>query len=260
MDKRFQGKVAFITGGASGIGKATAEAFAAEGANLAIVTVSSLKKAQDAAGEIAAKYGVKAIGLQCDVRIEDQVEAAVSETVEKLGAIDYAFNNAGVGADGVTIMNLPLHEVPEKDWDWVMDVDCKGVFLCMKHEIRQMRKQGSGAIVNTASTAGLKAMADFGAYGPAKAGLIMLTKSAAVENRDAGIRCNVVCPGPTLGTGMADRAFGKNGEKTGAGGGGVPPIFGRPADVADVVLTLCSDACRKVTGNVVTADGGLDVI
>ncbi len=260
MEKRFVGKTAFITGGASGIGKAAAEAFAAEGANLAIITSSSLEKAQNAADEIAGKYGVRAIGIKCDVRVEADVEAAVKATVDAFGSIDCAFNNAGVGADGVTILNLPLHEVPEKDWDWVMDVDCKGVFLCMKHEIKQMRKQGGGSIVNTASTAGLKAMGNFGAYGPAKAGLIMLTKSAAVENRDTGIRCNVVCPGPTLGTGMSERAFGKNGEKAGAGGGGVPPIFGQPQEVADVVLTLCSDAFRKVTGNVVTADGGLDVI
>lgn len=263
MEKRFSGKTALITGGASGIGKATAEAFAAEGANLAIITSSSLEKAQGAADEISQRYGIKAIGLKCDVRVEQDVEAAVGATLEAFGSIDYAFNNAGVGPDNETIMNLPLHEVPVGDWDWIMDVDLKGVFLCMKHELLQMRKQGSGVIVNTASTAGMKAMPGFGAYGPAKAGLIMLTKSAAVENFGTGIRCNVVCPGPTLGTGMADRLFGRDGEKIKRPDGGGPgggPRFGKPQDVADVVLTLCSDSCAKINGNVVTADGGMDVV
>ncbi len=259
MEKRYIGKTALITGGASGIGKATALAFAAEGANIVIVTSTIVDKANALAAQIRETYGVGAIGIRCDVRVEADVEAMMKTAVETFGAVDIAFNNAGVGPDGVNIPLNPLTDVSEHDWDWVMDVDLKGVFLCMKHELRQMKQQGSGCIVNTASTAGMKAIGNFGAYGPAKAGLIQLTKAAAVEMFNTGIRCNVVCPGPTLGTGMADRMFGKP-EEVKAGDPGMPPITGKPEDIADVVLTLCSDACRKVTGNVVTADGGLDVI
>ncbi len=259
MEKRFVGKTALITGGASGIGKATALAFAAEGANVVIVTSTIVDKAVALAEEIKATYGVGAIGLRCDVRVEADVEAVMKAAVDTFGSIDIAFNNAGVGPDGVNIDIAPLTDVSEKDWDWVMDVDLKGVFLCMKHELRQMKKQGSGSIVNTSSTAGMKAMGNFGAYGPAKAGLIMLTKSAAVEMFNTGIRCNVVCPGPTLGTGMADRMFGKP-EDVKPGDPGIPPLTGKPEDIAEVVLMLCSDASHKITGNVVTADGGLDVI
>ena len=259
MEKRFVGKTALITGGASGIGKATALAFAAEGANIVIVTSTIVDKAVALAEQIKADYGVGAIGLRADVRVEADVEAMMKTAVETFGSVDIAFNNAGVGPDGVTIPLAPLTDVTEHDWDWVVDVDLKGVFLCMKHELRQMKKQGSGSIVNTASTAGMKAMANFGGYSPAKAGLIQLTKCAAVECFNTGIRCNVVCPGPTLGTGMADRMFGKP-EYVHAGDPGMPPVTGKPEDIADVVLTLCSDASHKITGNVVTADGGLDVI
>ncbi len=255
--KRFEGKTVIVTGGASGIGRTAAEMFAAEGANVVIGTSTIVDRARSVAAELRKKYGVGAIGLRCDVRVEADVEAMVAAAVENFGRLDFAFNNAGVGPDGVTIPLAPLTEVTEHDWDWVMDVDCKGVFLCMKHELRVMREQGFGCIVNTASTAGLKAMPGFGAYGPAKAGLIQLTKAAACENRDAGIRCNVVCPGPTLGTGMSERMFGSAPEQE---GGGPRPDFRKPADVAQVVLWLCSDESKYVNGNVVTADGGMDIV
>jgi NAD(P)-dependent dehydrogenase (short-subunit alcohol dehydrogenase family) len=251
--KRFEHKTAIITGGASGIGRAAAKMFAAEGANVVIATSTIVDKAQALAWELTRNYGVGAVGVKCDVRSEADVENMISVATQTFGGIDIAFNNAGVGPDGVTIPLAPLAEVTEKDWDWVMDVDCKGVFLCMKHEIRAMQSRG-GCIVNTASTAGLKAMGGFGAYGPAKAGLIMLTKAAACEYRDKGIRCNVVCPGPTKGTGMSERMFGGKPESE------LPPDFRQPEDVAEVVLWLCSDESRHVNGNVVTADGGMDII
>ena len=255
MSGRFSGMTAFITGGASGIGKTTALAFAAEGASIAIATSRSIDKAAALAEELKAAYGVGAIGLKCDVRVEADVEAAVAKTVETFGSLDIAFNNAGVGPDGgVTIPNSEIVDTAEMDWDWVCDVNLKGTFLCLKHELRQMRRQGSGSIVCTASTAGLKPMSAFGAYGPSKAGLIILTKSAALENREYGIRCNVVCPGPTLGTGMADRLFGPNGEKGG------PPRFGKTSDIAATVLWLSDPANSFITGNVICADGGLDII
>lgn len=253
---KFSGKTAFVTGGASGIGKATAIAFAKEGANVAVVTANSVAKAEALAAELKEQYGVEAIGIKCDVRCEADVEAAVKLTVDTFGSLDFAFNNAGVGPDGVTIPLGPITECTESDWDWIMDTNLKGVFLCMKHELRVMQKQNFGSIVNTSSTSSLKAMGNFGAYGPSKAGINYLTKCCAVENTAFGIRCNVVCPGPTLGTGMADRMFGKPGELKPGG----PPRFGKPEDIAVVVTGLCSDECSHITGNIISADGGLDII
>jgi NAD(P)-dependent dehydrogenase (short-subunit alcohol dehydrogenase family) len=265
MKGKFSKKTAFITGGASGIGKETALMFAAEGANIAIVTSTIIDKAAALAEEIKAKFGVGAISIKCDVRKEADVEAAVARTVENFGTIDIAFNNAGVGPDGVTIPLVPLTELTEKDWDWVLAVDLTGVFFCLKHELRQMQKQKSGNIVCTASTAGLKPMGNFGAYGPAKAGLILLTKAAAVENREFGIRCNIVCPGPTMGTGMADRMFGTPAQiaerrKNTPQGAPPGPKMGVPGNIARVVLWLCSEETSHVNGNVITADGGLDIL
>lgn len=255
----FAGKTVFITGGASGIGKATAIAFAREGARIAIVTSTIVDEAERVAKQLEQDYQVQAMALRCDVRVESEVTAAVEAVIARFGTLDIAFNNAGVGPDGVTIPMAPLCDVTEQDWDWVCDVNLKGVFLCMKHELRQMRKQGKGCIVNTASTAGLKALPDFGAYGPSKAGMIQLTKAAALENVSKHIRCNVVCPGPTKGTRLSERSFGKNGEKLkGAPGGG--PKMRSPEEIASVVLWLASDSCDHITGNVINADGGMDII
>jgi NAD(P)-dependent dehydrogenase (short-subunit alcohol dehydrogenase family) len=248
------GKVVVITGGASGIGKATALAFAAEGAKVAIVTARSVTAAAHLVEEIE-ELGGEATYIQCDVTDEAQVEAMVQSVVSRFGAIDFAFNNAGVGPDGVTIPFSPLVELTEADWDTVLDTNLKGVFLCMKHELRQMREQCSGAIVNTSSTGAMRMMPGFGAYGPGKAAVGALTRLAAAENKDKGIRVNVVAPGPTKGTGMSDRLLSclKEGEG--------PPrhLMGVPEDVARVVLWLCSDEASFVTGNVIAVDGGLDV-
>lgn len=261
---KFSNKTVFITGGASGIGRQTAIMFAEEGANIAIVTSTIIDRAQELADRLIADYGVGAIAIKCDVRCEEQVADAVSKTVEAFGSLDIAFNNAGVGPDGVNIPLAPLHELEAKDWNWVLDVDLTGVFHCIKHEVIQMRRQGGGSIVCTASTAGMKPMGNFGAYGPAKAGLILLTKAAAVENRDFGIRCNVVCPGPTMGTGMADRMFGTPEEiaerQKNAPADRPGPKMGVPADIGKVVLWLCSEDANRTTGNVITVDGGMDIL
>ena len=270
MRAGIQGKVVVITGGASGIGKATALAFAREGARVVIVTARSTEAAEATVGEIK-DLGAEAIFVRCDVTQEAQVEAMVAKTVARFGRLDFAFNNAGVGPDGVTIPFAPLTEIVESDWDQVVDTNLKGVFLCLKHELRQMEMQGSGVIVNTSSTAGLRPAPTFGAYGPSKAGIVALTKLAALESRDLGVRVNVVCPGPTSGTGMHERlmscleAQGSSG--AGSGGslsagppGSVPPIFGVPEDVARVVLWLCSEEASHVTGNVLSVDGGLDIL
>ena len=248
------GRVAVVTGGASGIGRATALALAAEGAKLAIVTGRSVAAAAQVVKEIE-DLGGEAMSVQCDVTDEAQVEAMVTAVVARFGSLDFAFNNAGVGPDGVTIPFSPLVELTESDWDAVVDTNLKGVFLCMKHELRQMRKQCSGAIVNTSSTGGMKMMPGFGGYGPSKAAAIALTRLAAAESKDKGIRVNVVAPGPTKGTGMSDRLL--SCMKEGEG----PPLhlMGVPEDVAKVVVWLCSDEAAFVTGNTISVDGGLDV-
>jgi NAD(P)-dependent dehydrogenase (short-subunit alcohol dehydrogenase family) len=253
MTTGIQGKVAVVTGGASGIGRATALAFAREGARVVVVTGRSVVAAEETVQQIR-DLGGEAIQVQCDVSNEAQVEAMVAKAVAEFGRIDFAFNNAGVGPDGVTIPFGPLTELTETDWDCVIDTNLKGVFLCLKHELRQMRKQGSGAIVNTASTAALQVKPGFGAYSPSKGGVVALTKIAALENKDVGIRVNVVCPGPTKGTGMTDRMLSMLKEDG-------PPLalMGVPDDVARVVIWLCSDEASFIDGNVLAVDGGLDI-
>ncbi len=254
MPTGLQGKAVIITGGASGIGRATALAFAGQGAKVFIATARSLTAAEETVAQIKA-LGGEAVFCQCDVSSEASVAAMVAKAVGAFGRVDFAFNNAGVGADGVTLPFLPLAELPEADFDCVIDTNLKGVFLCMKHEIRQMRAQGGGVIINTSSTSANHVMPGFGAYPAAKSGINVLTKLAAVENRDAGIRANVVAPGPTKGTGMSDRLL--SAMKPGEG----PPVhlMGTAEQVADVVVWLCSEEAAFVNGNIISVDGGLDI-
>ena len=176
MAAGIEGRVAVVTGGASGIGRATALAFADEGAKVAIVTARSITAAAHLVEEIE-RLGGEATFVQCDVTDEPQVAAMVEAVVARFGSIDFAFNNAGVGPDGVTIPFSPLVDLAETDWDAVVDTNLKGVFLCMKHELRRMREQCSGVIVNTSSTGGLNMKAGFGAYGPSKAAVIALIET-----------------------------------------------------------------------------------
>ncbi|HLA80871.1 MAG TPA: SDR family oxidoreductase [Thermoleophilia bacterium] len=261
MTKGIKGKVAVVTGGASGIGRATALAFARQGAKVVVVTARSMARAAQTVEQIR-QLGGEAISLQCDVTSEPQVESMVASTVAEFGSLDIAFNNAGVGPDGVTIPFRPLTELAESHWDCVVDTNLKGVFLCMKHELRQMRRQGGGVIVNTSSTAGLHMIPTFGAYGPSKAGIVALTKLAALGNRDARIRVNVVCPGPTKSTGMSDRLLSCPPEEVPPGppGADLADVMGEPDDVARVVLWLCSNEASHVNGNVLSVDGGLDIV
>lgn len=266
------GKVAVVTGGASGIGRAAALAFAREGARVVIVTARSIARAEEVVKQIRAEGG-EAMAVLCDVSSEHEVEDMVARTVADYGSLDFAFNNAGVGPDGVTIPFAPLTEVTEADWNAVVDTNLKGVFLCMKHELKQMRKQKAGVIVNTSSTAALQAKACFGAYSPAKAAINSVSKMAALENKDLGIRVNVVCPGPIKDTGMSDRMLSAMKNKGPAGlssdrsvsappappGGDLTAVMGVPDDVARVVIWLCSDEASFVNGNVLSVDGGLDI-
>ncbi len=254
MAKGIQGKSILVTGGASGIGRATSLAFARAGARVFVATARSLAAAETTVSEIRA-LGGEAAFCQCDVSDERQVAAMVANAVETFGRIDFAFNNAGVGADGVTLPFVPLAELSEADFDCVIDTNLKGVFLCMKHELRHMRTQGGGVIINTSSTSANHVMPGFGAYPAAKSGINVLTKLAAVENKDVGIRANVVAPGPTKGTGMSDRLL--SAMEPGQG----PPVhlMGTTEQVAGVVVWLCSDEASFVNGNIISVDGGLDI-
>lgn len=260
MPEDIKGKVVIVTGAATGIGRTTALEFGSLGAKVVVATGHNA-----AGGEATAQAirdaGGEAMFIQCDVSDEAQVENLVAKTVEAYGRLDCAFNNAGVGPDGVRIPFNPLVETSVDIWDKTMRVNAKGVFLCLKYELRQMLKQGYGAIVNTASVGGIRMAPGFGAYGPSKAAVIAATRTAAVEVAKAGIRVNAVCPGPTLGTELM-----KNSIATGSGAaagedGDMPPIplgkFGQAEDVAHAVVWLCSEMSGHITGHCLSVDGGM---
>jgi len=248
MARPFEGKVALVTGGNSGIGRSTAIKFAQEGAQVVIAarrvdegmqTVDAIRQA-----------GGKAIFVRTDVAEAGEVAALIQKTVATYGRLDCAFNNAGTG------FGAPLHELPEKEWDRVIDINLKGVWLCMKYEIAQMLTQGSGVIVNDSSAAGLTGYARSPLYAASKHGVVGLSKSAALQYVNKGIRINVVCPGLVM-TPMAERSF--------AGGPHVKEWFeahqptgrgGTPEDIAEAVVWLCSDAASFITGAALPVDGG----
>ena len=278
MPVDIKGKVALITGGATGMGRAAALEFAGLGAKVAVVTGHNVKGAEETVRMIQ-EQGGEAAFFQCNISKESDVAAMVAAVVAKWGRIDCAFNNAGVGPDGVRIPYGPLTELSEEIWDKVMNVNLKGTFFCLKHEIIQMRKQGKGAIVNNASIGGLKMAPNFGAYGPSKAGVIALTKLAAIENAKAGIRVNVVCPGPTptalntkagirvnvvcpgptLGTDlMANTLSSDPGEEQALKEHVIPMgKLGTAQDVAQAAVWLCSDMSGHTTGQALSVDGGM---
>ena len=258
MPADIKGKVVIVTGGATGMGRETALEFASLGAKVAVVTGHNAAGGQETVRMIRKKGG-EAEFFQCDVSKEDQVEKMVADVVAKYGRIDCAFNNAGVGPDGVRIPYGPLTDLTEEIWDKVMNVNLKGLFFCLKHEIIQMRKQGKGAIVNNASIGGLKMAPNFGAYGPSKAGVIALTKLAAIENAKAGIRVNVVCPGPTLGTDLMANTLSSDPGEEAALKEHVIPMgkLGTAQDVARAAVWLCSDLSGHTTGQALSVDGGM---
>lgn len=258
MAADIKGKVALVTGGATGMGRATAQEFASLGAKVAVVTGSNVKGGQETV-QLIEEQGGEAAFFQCNISKESDVEAMVAAVVAKWGRIDCAFNNAGVGPDGVRIPYGPLTELSEEIWDKVINVNLKGTFFCLKHELIQMRKQGKGAIVNNASIGGLKMAPNFGAYGPSKAGVIALTKLAAIENAKAGIRVNVVCPGPTLGTDLMANTLATDPGEEQALKEHVIPMgkLGTALDVARAAVWLCSDLSGHTTGQTLSVDGGM---
>lgn len=260
MPKDIQGKVVLITGGATGMGKATAREFASLGAKVVVTTGHSIEKGKAVAEEIR-KSGGEAIFLPCDISDEESVKACIDEIVKTYGRLDCAFNNAGVGPDGVKIPYGPLTEWSIENWDKVMNTNLRGLFFCLKYELQQMQKQGKGSIVNTASIGGLKMAPNFGAYGPSKAGVIALTRTAAVENAKNSIRVNVVCPGPTTGTELMANTLATNPEEENLLKEHVIPMgkLGTAEDVARAVVWLCSDYAGHTTGQALSVDGGMHI-
>lgn len=245
----FAGKVAFVTGAASGIGRATALAFARAGADVVAADVSA--QANDATARLIEEAGGRALALNCDVTRGKSVTEALGSAVETFGHIDIAFNNAGVEQP-----HKPAADVSEQEWHRLVGVGLSGVFRCLKHEIPLMLKHGSGAIVNTSSGAGVKGFRDQAAYAAVKHGVIGLTKSAALDYAASGIRINAVCPG-IIDTDMMGRFTGDTAEGR-AGVIAQEPIgrMGTPEEVAAAVLWLCSHSASFTTGHAMVVDGG----
>jgi NAD(P)-dependent dehydrogenase (short-subunit alcohol dehydrogenase family) len=249
MTGKFSGKVALVTGAAAGIGRATTLAFAREGAKVVVADVM-VKEGEEAAQAIR-KAGGEAIFLKTDASKPAEVEAMVKQAVENFGRLDFAFNNAGI--EGKT---APTAECTEENWDRIISINLKGVWLCMRQEIPVMVRQGSGAIVNTASIAGLVGFPGLPAYTASKFGVIGLTKAAALEYAKQGIRVNAVCPG-VIHTAMVDRLIEGNPEMEAGLSAGTPlGRMGKPEEIAEVVIWLCSDKASFVTGHALVADGG----
>jgi NAD(P)-dependent dehydrogenase (short-subunit alcohol dehydrogenase family) len=246
----FENKVVLVTGAASGLGLATAKAFAESGASVALADWSE-DAVRTATDELTAQ-GYKAIAIRCDVADDAQVEAMVAQTVDTFGRLDVAYNNAGVQN-----VLAETADTTREDYDHVMGINLRGEWSCMKFELRQMRKQGSGAIVNCSSLGGLVGGAERGIYHAAKHGILGLTKSAALEYAARGIRINAICPG-LIWTPMADQMVaGGQGDALKAMEKAVPMgRVGRPEEIANAVLWLCSDAASYVTGQSISVDGG----
>jgi NAD(P)-dependent dehydrogenase (short-subunit alcohol dehydrogenase family) len=240
-------KIALVTGGGSGIGRAAAVAFAREGARVVVADVDGA-----AASATAALLPGDSLGVTFDVSHSTEVEAVVQRVVDQFGRLDCAFNNAGIegGPPGTR-----LHEYAEDVWDRVIDVDLKGVWLCMKYELAVMLAQGSGAIVNTSSIAGLVGGGNT-AYVASKHGVLGLTRRAALEYGRHGIRVNAVCPG-SIRTPMLERLLQALPEREARLTGEAPlGRLGRPEEVAEAVVWLCSDSASFVTGHGLVIDGG----
>jgi NAD(P)-dependent dehydrogenase (short-subunit alcohol dehydrogenase family) len=257
MTKKFEGRVAIVTGGASGIGKITAQTFAREGAKVIVTTDSNIKGGEDTV-RLIKEAGGEAAFVKCDVSVPSDVKAMVDTCVKLYGRLDYAFNNAGIGPDGKRVPIVNIAECPEDVWDRTIAVNLKGVWLCMKYEIQQMLKQNYGVIVNTSSVGGQKPVRGFCAYGASKSGVIALTKIAALEYATSGIRANVVLPGPIQNTLLMDYLLGTGQEDPELMKKGIPiGRFGEPEEIAEAVIWLCSDSASFVTGLAMPVDGGL---
>jgi NAD(P)-dependent dehydrogenase (short-subunit alcohol dehydrogenase family) len=249
----FSGKVALITGAAAGMGLATANAFAKAGA--AVVLADYQEESVKAAAQKLVAAGHKAIAVRCDVSDDTQVAAMVDRTVAEFGRIDAAFNNAGVMAH-----IAPTADSTREDWDRVIGINLRGVWSCMKHELRQMERQGSGAIVNNASVGALTGNPGIASYIASKHGVVGLTRTAALEYVKHGIRVNAVNPG-LIDTQVARDVVSGNEQAYNEIAKNVPiGRAGRPEEIASAVLWLCSPGASYVIGHALTVDGGMTVV
>jgi NAD(P)-dependent dehydrogenase (short-subunit alcohol dehydrogenase family) len=246
----FAGKVAFVTGGANGIGRATALAFSREGASVVVADISEPGNRETA--RRIEELGGRVLAVHCDVTKVDDVKAAMETTGEAFGRLDFAFNNAGVEPSNPA----PTAEYEEEDWNRIIDTNLRGVFLCMKYEIPLILKQGGGTIVNTSSGAGIIGIKGSPAYTAAKHGVIGLTRAAALDYAAQNIRINAVCPG-YIDTPMMDRFTGGTPEGR-AKVIAEEPVgrMGKPEEIAAAVLWLCSDTAAFMIGHALVIDGG----
>ena len=253
MEISFNDKVALVTGAGSGLGLATAIAFAKAGAAVVLSDVN--ETAINTAAEKLRVEGYNAISIKCDVSKETEVEAMIAYTIATLGGLDVAYNNAGI--------QVPIAETADalgEDFDKAIAVNLRGVFNCLKYELRHMRTQGSGAIVNCSSQGGLVGTANLGAYTAAKHGVLGLTKSSALEYASRGIRINAICPG-VIETPMVSKAINDAPEHMDAIIKSIPIArVGKEEEIASTVLWLCSPAAGFMVGQAVAPDGGFTIM
>jgi NAD(P)-dependent dehydrogenase (short-subunit alcohol dehydrogenase family) len=249
MTNELDSKVALITGGTTGIGRDTAMLFAKNGAK---VVISGRRETEgNETISLVRAAGGDGLFVKSDVSKSADIQSLIQKTIEKFGRLDLAFNNAGVEGQW-----KPIIEQSEEDWDSVIDINLKGVWLCLKYEIQQMLKQGSGAIVNMSSVAGLMGAAGAAVYVASKHGVIGLTRTVALEYAARNIRVNAVCPA-VIETAMAERAFAD--PEVNKRILAQHPIgrFGKPMEIAEAVLWLCSDKSSFMTGHYIVLDGGM---
>lgn len=250
MQRGFDSKVALVTGASSGIGRASARAFAREGASVIVADVV-VEGGQETV-HLIEETGGEAIFVKADISNAKEVEALIKRAVGAYGRLDYAFNNAGI--DGVMATTA---QCTEENWDHTLNTNLKGVWLCMKYEIPQLLRQGGGAIVNSSSAAGLVGVPNLPAYVASKHGILGLTKTAALEYAQTGIRINAVCPGVIRTPGVERYTRGR--EDLEAQFTALEPVgrMGTPDEVAGAVVWLCSEAASFVTGHAMSVDGGV---